>query len=309
MTKEKSNARFLVVCLNPTIQRTLVFDSVELGQVNRAKIQRVDASGKGVNAARVLVQLGARVHHLTQIGGEDAKTFVNLTLSDGIRLHGVPGAEGIRTCTTLIDRSNLVVTELVEEGRPVSPEIEKALVRSFHEILKDVDSVILTGSKAPGFSSKLYPEFVAEAKERGKAVFLDYRGQELLDTLHFQPDCVKINVSEFASTVGVRLPENIDPAEIPNEVFERLKELANVTQGLWVLTNGAKPTCYVFQGILNWKHHEAPKVVNSIGSGDSVLAGIAYGRTEGRSIEESIDLGIRCGVANLGVLKPGSIFD
>jgi len=73
--KDKSKPRFLVVCLNPTIQKTLVFKSLKLDAVNRAAEVRTDASGKGVNVARVLTQCGYPATHLTHAGGPNKDWF------------------------------------------------------------------------------------------------------------------------------------------------------------------------------------------------------------------------------------------
>ncbi|MEI6876358.1 MAG: hypothetical protein WCL50_14645, partial [Spirochaetota bacterium] len=67
--KTGANGGFLVVCLNPTIQKTLVFGSLAKGEVNRSALHRVDVAGKGVCGARVFGQLGKRAIHLTHLGG------------------------------------------------------------------------------------------------------------------------------------------------------------------------------------------------------------------------------------------------
>ncbi|TFH04579.1 MAG: hypothetical protein E4H09_03390, partial [Spirochaetales bacterium] len=78
------NDYYLAICLNPTIQNTLVFDHVELGQVNRILRHRTDIAGKGVNTARVLTQLGERAVHLTQGGGRHLELFRDFVAADGL---------------------------------------------------------------------------------------------------------------------------------------------------------------------------------------------------------------------------------
>jgi fructose-1-phosphate kinase PfkB-like protein len=74
----------LCVCLNPTVQKTITLPRMLVGEVNRASAVRTDASGKGVNVARVLVQLGeADVVHLTHLGdGPNAQLFSALAAAD-----------------------------------------------------------------------------------------------------------------------------------------------------------------------------------------------------------------------------------
>jgi hypothetical protein len=77
-----TDAGFLTVCLNPVLQRTLSFPALRIGGVNRTEEHRVDASGKGINVARVLTQLGARATALTTVGGRFADYFLDLTRRD-----------------------------------------------------------------------------------------------------------------------------------------------------------------------------------------------------------------------------------
>jgi len=85
---------FLAVCLNPTLQKTLVFTAVRSGEVNRCLRSRLDASGKGVNVARVLVQLGQRCTHLTHAGGRFRSSFLALAEESGVTVRAVDNTFG-----------------------------------------------------------------------------------------------------------------------------------------------------------------------------------------------------------------------
>jgi len=103
------------------VQRTLVFDSLTVGGVNRARKVHVTATGKAVNAARAITTLGGAATLISFLGG-DAGRFV----ARGLDAEGVPHEPvwveddaPTRTCTTLIPKDG-PVTELVEEAPPVS---------------------------------------------------------------------------------------------------------------------------------------------------------------------------------------------
>lgn len=93
----------LVVCLNPTVQRTFVVENFRVGEVNRAGRHRTDASGKGVNVARVLAQLGARATQLTHSGGRDHPLFRELAEGDGVEIDAVETEIEVRTAYTIVD--------------------------------------------------------------------------------------------------------------------------------------------------------------------------------------------------------------
>lgn len=71
--------------------------------MNRANIARTDASGKGVNVARVLSQLGAHAVHLTHAGGPNRDWFLSLCAADGLSVEWADSGSEVRICTTVID--------------------------------------------------------------------------------------------------------------------------------------------------------------------------------------------------------------
>ena len=90
---------YLAVCLNPVIQKTLVFTSLAKGEVNRTSEYRVDASGKGINVARVLGQLGRPAIHLSQLGGPTRDWFLALCAADSLNARWVDSGSGSAAAT------------------------------------------------------------------------------------------------------------------------------------------------------------------------------------------------------------------
>ncbi|MCL2271118.1 MAG: PfkB family carbohydrate kinase, partial [Treponema sp.] len=126
---------FLTVCLNPTLQKTLLFPSVVPGTVNRTGSHRLDVSGKGINVSRVLTQLGEKVTHLTQLGGVMRPLFLSLCKDDSLNAEWVESDSQIRFCYTLITEADGHVTELVEESEPVGAETGSRLLEKFDALL------------------------------------------------------------------------------------------------------------------------------------------------------------------------------
>jgi len=303
-----SGTRFLVVCLNPTVQRTFSLDRLERGQVNRVRGFRVDASGKGVNVARILRQLGEGVVHLTQTGGELESLFLSLAGEDGVDVRAVHGEIEIRQCYTLLDGADRSTTEIVEAGHAVPSGMEEAVLDAYRELLPDAHTVIVSGSKAPGFSEDLYPAMVREARERGVRVALDIRNADLVHALPHGPSLVKINVNEFAGTfLDDSVPEETAPDELPPGIRSRMIEVARQGRTDLVLTNSGQPVMYVEGDRVELVSPTPVEPVNTMGSGDAVTAGIAAGLARGQSLREAIELGLDCARRNVRFEKPGTI--
>ena len=294
----------LVLCLNPTLQRTLVFTSVVPGQVNRTVGHREDASGKGVNVTRILSQLDEQVLHLTQSGEESGRRFLSLCRIDGLNVQSVESPVGVRTCYTLLDETRHQTTELVEPGLAVDTATETRLRTAVLKALPDAHTVILSGSKAPGFSASLYPDLVGEAKRAGCRVILDIRGTDLTRSLEHVPDLIKINVSEFAATfTETPLSEESD---VPVRVRDEMVRLAAAGTEV-VLTNGSRPALIVADGVVEEIDVEPLTPVNTIGCGDAVTAGLAAGLRRGQSVHEALSLGLACAAQNAVQVKPGTL--
>lgn len=299
---------FLVICLNPTLQKTFRLPHLNPGQVNRAASHRLDLAGKGVNTTRMLAQLGERAVHVTQAGGEHLATFRRLVEADGLDVRAVEGDIEIRHCYTLIDDAARSTTEIVEPGWPVPEGLEAKVQEQFRALLGDAHTVIISGSKAPGFSDELYPEMVCEARADGATVVLDIRGVDLVNSLSHRPSVVKINVNEFSATfLEKALPEETPPDEMPPALSERIRELREEFGTEVVLTNGAMPVMYADDTTIELISPSRVEPVNAIGSGDAVTAGIAAGLHRGMSMRRAIELGLDCARRNVQLEKPGSI--
>jgi 1-phosphofructokinase/tagatose 6-phosphate kinase len=298
---------FLTVCMNPTLQKTLVFSGLVPDSVNRTGEYRLDASGKGVNVCRVLTQLGKEACQLTHLGGVLRPLFLELCERDGLRVEWVESASPIRFCYTLIDKEQKTVTELVEESEKVGTHTGELLFEAFSKLLPVYSVLIISGTKAKGFSDNLIPEMARKARALGCRIILDVRGQDLLKSLPFEPDLVKPNLFEFISTFAPELLSEKNTAIVKKEVGKIWAELYEKHPCALVLTRGAEPLWYAEKGELAEFAFKSVAPVNTTGSGDAFSAGLAAALEEGASLIEAVAEGARCGSLNAALLKPGVI--
>jgi 1-phosphofructokinase family hexose kinase len=310
---------FLTVCLNPTLQKTLRFPSIYPGTVNRTGVHRLDASGKGINVTRVLTQLGKKAVHLTQLGGELRPLFLSLCEQDGLSLQWVESESQIRFCYTLLSDEDGAVTELIEESETVGDGTEERLLEKFDDIIAhtaDLSWVIISGTKAAGFSSAVIPAMTQRAKEKGLKVILDIKGKDLTESLKYQPDIVKPNLIEFAADFAPELIKNNDLMAIDNSAKERIKsvilDMAQKNKCGVILTNGSRRIFAAEADGFFEIEVQSVKAVNSTGCGDAFTAGLAAALEplvpgEGASFREAISEGCRCGALNAALVSPGVV--
>ena len=300
---------FLTVCMNPTLQKTLVFPGLVKDTVNRTAEFRLDASGKGINVCRVLAQLGRDCCHLTQLGGELRSLFLDLCGQDGLRVEWVESSSPIRFCYTLLDRSDKSVTELVEEGERVGEGTAERLLEAFSVLIGQFSALIISGTKAAGFPDTLVPDMVRMAKAGGCRVILDVKGKDLLNSLPCSPDIIKPNLFEFASTFAPEMVSGTGVKYNEADVREWTGRIWTELRGKYpcslVLTRGADSVLYSEKGELAEYAFESVEPLNTTGSGDAFTAGLASALEDGASLREAVAEGARCGALNAASVRPG----
>jgi len=302
-----SGKTYLTVCLNPVIQKSLVFEALEHGEVNRTARYRTDVAGKGILPTRVLTQSGEKAIHLTQLGGPTRDWFLSMCASDQLDVRWVESGASIRFCTTIIELNGSHATELVEEGAAVAVSTHDAILKSFMELMPLVDAVLLSGTVAAGFRPGMMGELARLAGESGKHLYLDIKGRDLVDCLAARPVSVKPNLEELAATACVPRPAN-DDADGARSLVERIgREYFDRYGTYLVVTRGSRPTLFWDGSRLGETAVEKVEVINPIGSGDSFGAGLAVALEKGESLDAAVLAGTRLGALNAQGLKPGSI--
>ncbi len=293
----------LAAGLTPAWQYVLVFDDLRTGEVNRARESRWFASGKGVNVALAAHSLGASARLLSFVGGASGAALAEDFEATGADATWVTSGTPTRVCTTLLNTARKETTELVENSAAVSPQELNRYLKGFVAAAATADVIVLSGSLPNGTPRSFYRELLDAAREQAPALagasataarlVLDIRGPELLETLPFRPFLVKPNREELAATVGHSLADDA-------ALVAAMRGL-NAQGAEWVLvTSGGQPAWLTGQGQV-WRGTPPTgiAVVNPIGCGDSVAAGVAVGLAEGADPQACVALGFGAAAANL----------
>jgi len=294
----------LTVCLNPTFQSTMVFDLFKEGEVNRCTAHYLDASGKGMNTARLLSQLGSEAALLTHLGGPRKKEMLDLCAKDAVQVLHADSFSDIRTCTTII--CDGMCTELVQNPGPVSEACEGPIRSLFSEAMKSSEALIICGTRAPGYSKNLYSDFVREAKEVGKFVLLDIKGEDLLSCLPNRPDVIKPNFSEFVETFfGEKVPEQEQNANLIERVFAKMASLQEQYGCKSVISRGKHDLLLYDKGPATVRIEPA-EVLNSIGCGDTLSASLTRELQKGNSLQHAARIATNLATMQAKTIHPGS---
>jgi 1-phosphofructokinase family hexose kinase len=284
--------------LTPAWQQIMVFDRLRPGEVNRAREAVWCGSGKVLNAGLAAHHLGCPSLTLAPLGGPPLAEIEREFAALGVPRRWIETAAATRVCTTLTDRATGQITELVENGRPISERELDAYRAAYVEEAARAEVAILIGSLPEGTPVSFYRQLVAATR---CPMVLDFRGNGLLSVLDLKPYVVKPNREELGQTFGRTLDSDDALLAAMRELNRRGAQWVVVTQGaqaVWVSSLGH--VCRLVPPPI-------ADVVNPIGCGDCLAAGIAWATRRGDAILDAVRFGIGAAGDNLGKLLPARL--
>jgi len=289
----------LTVTLNPCIDKTLTLKRYRPGEKNQVERVETIAGGKGVNVARMVHHLGVPTTALYLFGGTTGLEIGNLLSKDGIPCHGVPVGASSRVITTVRETLDERHTVFFEPGPVLTGKERTVLLEAYESLLSTAGLVVLAGALPNTTCAGIYPEMIARARDQGKKVILDSHGTGLAEGIGALPFLVKPNQEEAAEITGQRVESDDDALRAAGELLARGIEAV-------VISLGRQGALLATPEIVLRAYPPPVKEVNPVGSGDSLVAGLAVGMLRGFSWEEALRLGTAAGAANAAAWQAGS---
>jgi len=282
----------LIVNLNLAVDHIVELDdSLRAGQVQRSRSERRQAGGKGVNVARVLQTLGEHSLLAGFLGGSAGELIAAGLRAEKIASRCTRAKGESRTCLILNDHSRREQTVINAPGPAISDAEFRGFEADYLRLLAHAALVVITGSLPPNMPEDTYAQMTKAARERGKRLLLDCAGAPLKVALTARPFLVKINHTEAAELLAAPVKDFADAASATRKLRISGAESA-------MITLGEQGALLDFAGVRY--RFIAPRVraVNSVGSGDAALAGLAAGLRRGWTAQESGALAVAAGAAN-----------
>jgi 1-phosphofructokinase family hexose kinase len=280
----------VTVTLNPSVDHTLFIDGLHPNDANRVRRVERDAGGKGLNLSRVYAELGGETLALG-LQPHGASALIRQVLEEQGASHDfveVPGET--RVNISVEDGSGEPPTTFNEPGAPTPDGAWEAVLQRVRERAAGAAWIAVGGSIPPGIGPEAYAQLVQVAQELGVAILVDADREALKLAVDLKPDMIKPNEDEAARLLGWPSEEI---RENPERALAAMKDMARIV----LLTLGADGA-WLEVGDQVW-HAVPPKIEakSTIGSGDSLLAGVLYAHEQGNDWGECLRLGVACGAA------------
>lgn len=279
----------LTVTLNAAIDEAIVLDELVPGRSNRARLDALDPGGKGINASRVMTRLGCPTIALGFVGGVTGEMIRARLDAEGVA-HAFDDVEQLTRLNVMVyERTGGRRTRLYLEGAFVAPQ-RLGDLRERLAAAQSGDIVVLGGSLPPGLTDTTYRDLVQWLRERGVCTFVDTSGAALAAVLPARPYLIKPNVEEASDVLGRPIENDRDALQAAAELHERGATYVVVSQGAeGAVAVGPDGRWKVYAPVVEAR--------STVGSGDSMVAGLAVAMHRGDSMERGLCLGTAAGAA------------
>ncbi len=275
------------VTFNPAIDYIVHTGTMQVGQVNRSQGEELYFGGKGINVSFVLHELGLPSKALGFVAG-----FTGAAIEAGIQEQGI--ATDFVHLDSGFSRINVKIksgeeTELNGQGPNIS---EAAVAELFEKLnqLQDGDVLILAGSIPNTMPADSYEKILAHLSDKKIKVVVDATKDLLLKVLPYHPFLIKPNNHELGELFGVTLHSIEEIATYAKKLQEMGAQNVLISMAgdgaLLIDETGKQHVCGVCKGT----------VKNSVGAGDSMVAGFVAGSMQG-DYEAALKLGTAAGGA------------
>ena len=276
------------ITFNPAVDLVIQVPNCQLGALNRSKGEEYVAGGKGINMSIVLKRLGVDNIATGFLGGFSGKFIEEFLEKEGVITHFI-SVDG--TTRINVKVKGEVETEINAAGATVNVEKFQQLVRYLEDHLQEEDIVFLAGNAAPGLDETSYVEIAKLCHARGVKLVLDTTKTSLLACLPYQPFMIKPNQHELEELFGVKIETQEEMIAYAFKLQEKGARNVLVSCGgegsFLVSETGQVLTSNTPKGIL----------INSVGAGDSMLAGFMAKYIETNDFKKSLKQGAASGSA------------
>lgn len=271
---------------NPALDYAVYPSSLTLGKTNRSTKERIDFGGKGINVSYVLHQLGEPTTALGFVAGFTGEALCDMLEKTGVRCDFVRLERGMTRINVKIKGER--ETEINAAGPEIPQKALDALCEKLDRLTAE-DTLLLAGSVPATLPRNIYETICARLAERGVRLAVDAEGELLRSVLKYHPFVIKPNRDELSALAGKELTSDAD-------IVCAAKELQALGARNVLASLGGDGALLLDE---TGEVHRAPAVggkpVNTVGAGDSMVAGFLSGVRQG--YEYALRLGVAAGGA------------
>lgn len=278
------------VTFNPALDYIVRLDKFTAGAINRVTYENVLGGGKGINVSIVLSNLGQKSTALGFVAGFTGEEIKRQLLEHNVQSDFVQLPKGFTRINVKVKAE--VETEINGQGPDISEAKREELFAQL-EKLGEGDTLVLSGSVPKTLPDDMYQQVLSRLQDKKIRIVVDAEKGLLLKVLQYKPWLIKPNNHELGDMFGVKLKSN-------EEIIEYAKKLQDMgAQNVLISMAGDGAILLTAEGQSYFSPAPKGTLVNSIGAGDSMVAGFITGYVESNGdYKKAFHMGVATGSAS-----------
>lgn len=277
------------VTFNPSIDYIVTVEDLKLGFVNRTSAELMFPGGKGINVSMVLSNLGIENTALGFLAGFTGESVQGMLEAKGVNADFIKVNEGLTRINVKIRAQQ--ESEINGMGPAIKQQDIDALYAKLDQ-LKDEDILVLAGSIPSVMPETMYSDIMAHLQGKNIKIVVDATKDLLVNVLQYKPFLVKPNNHELGEIYGVELNTREDVVPYAKKMQEA------GARNVLVSMAGEGAVLVAENGEVYKSKCPEGKVKNSVGAGDSMVAGFIAGYLETGDYKEALRKGLLTGSAS-----------
>lgn len=279
------------ITMNPAIDKSTSIEALIPEKKLRCNELFAEPGGGGINVSKAIRKLGGESLTIFPAGGFNGRLLEDFLARDKINFRSVPIKGNTRESFTINEHRTQAQYRFVLPGPEMSKEETDNCMRIIEELDPKPSFIIASGSLPPGVPENFFGQLASLSKKLHAKCIIDSSGQSLQHAVEEGVYLLKPNLSELTFLTG---KDHLELNEVDDAAMEIIRkgkcEVIVVSLGpsgaLLVTKNG-------------YEHMPAPTVKKqtTVGAGDSMVAGMVWKLSQGKSLEETVQFGVACGTA------------
>ena len=283
------------ITFNPALDYVIKVQDFNVGKINKSQKEYIYPGGKGINVSIVLKTLGQETTAMGFISG-----FVGKEIEKQVQKYGVQ--------TDFIEIENYnsrINVKILGESEETAintkgPYIELKYIELLYkklEILEEKDILVLSGSVPNGVPDNIYEEICKKVKDKNIKLVVDSTGELLINTLKYRPYLIKPNQQELEEIFGIKITSQDEALKYAKQL--QIKGAKNV-----IVSMGSDGAVLLDENGYYYKMKalNTENAVNTVGAGDSMVAGFLAGREMFNNYEKALEIGVAAATATTNTI-------
>lgn len=281
--------KIITLTVNPAVDKSTKFEGLVAEQKIRCENPVFDAGGGGINVSKAISRLGGSSLAVFTSGGATGQVLETLVLKENIETLPIKTHEWTRENFIAVDSLTNAQYRFGMPGQNISQVEIENILQTIESLKPEI--LVASGSLLPNIGDDFYEKVAAISRKTGSKLVIDTSGEALKRAVDEGVYLLKPNIGELAKLVGTKNLELDDVDEAAQELIQK--------GGCHIVVVSLGPQGAMLVTKDSYKMIPAPPVQkkSTVGAGDSMVGGMVWAISEGKSLDEILRWGVACGSA------------